>query len=88
MPRAAADGQPRRSRVRVTRRPGNELPPSSPLCQVGVIPGLDSVPPVPGVVRQTAPDGVCGPAPTESAGSDQENGLASWRKVVGGGSGK
>ena len=32
--------------------------------------------PVLAVVKQTALDDVCGPAPMESAGSDQENGLA------------
>jgi hypothetical protein len=41
----------------------------------GVIPGLDCAPTA-DVVKQTALDDVCGPAPTESAGSDQENGLA------------
>jgi hypothetical protein len=41
----------------------------------GVIPGLDCAP-VLAVVKQTALDDGCGPVSTESAGSDQENGLA------------
>jgi hypothetical protein len=44
--------------------------------------------PVLAAVKQTALDGVSGPVPMESAGSDQGMGWLSWRKVVGGGSGK
>ncbi len=46
----------------------------SPVCQEGLFPAW-IVCPVLAVVKQSALDDVCGPAPAESAGSDQENGL-------------
>jgi len=64
-----------------------ELTHLAPVCVKRGIPAWIVCPGL-AVVKQTALDVVCGPTPTESAGSGRRMGWLSWRKVVGGGSGK